>query len=119
MATNDNPNAARLSQREAQVALEKQVAQMKRDIERINRTLAEQAEQATGAAAGWLSSANERASRTTQTLREQAQTVSQAVKTNPGTVSSAMIVGGLIGFMLGCLATQMNSGRNQHDWYSW
>lgn len=52
----DDPNEAATpteTQREAQEALEKQVAQLKREINKINRTLAERAEEG-GRGSHWL-----------------------------------------------------------------
>ena len=100
----DDPNEAatpRQTQREAQEALEKQVAQLKREINKINRTLAERAEEVVEEAAGWYDSAADRASRATQALRNRATTASGVVQENPGTVSSAFILGGAVGFLLG------------------
>jgi len=112
MANTDDNSAPKLNQREAQEAMEKQIAQMKREILKINRQLAERAEEA----GDWLSSATESASRATQALRGQAQSVSEAVRTNPGTVSSAMLLGGMIGFLLGCLVSQTSSDTRR-SWY--
>lgn len=116
MATgNPSDNTNKANQHEAQEALEKQVAQMRREIAKINRVLTERAEEAAASAAGWLDSASDRASKATQALRSQAQTVSETVRTNPGTISSAMIVGGVVGFVLGCILTQ-GSDQRRH-WY--
>ncbi|OWK18872.1 hypothetical protein AJ88_03040 [Mesorhizobium amorphae CCBAU 01583] len=100
----DDPNettAPRMTQREAQEALEKQVAQLKREISKINRTLAERAEEAVEEANGWYDNAADRASRTAQALRSRAQSVTGVVHDNPGTVSSAFILGGAAGLLLG------------------
>lgn len=106
----------RMTTREAQEALEKQVAQMKREISKINRTLAESAEEAAEEARAWYNGASERASKATQALRSQAQQVSDTVRENPGTVSSAMLVGGMVGFALGWLFSQAASD-SQRRWY--
>ncbi|MBB6470268.1 ElaB/YqjD/DUF883 family membrane-anchored ribosome-binding protein [Aminobacter lissarensis] len=116
MANEDDKIAPKPSGREAQEALEKQVAQMKREIGKINRLLAERAEDAAEEAEGWLIGASDRASRATQALRNQAQSVSETVRTNPGTMSSAMLFGGMIGFLIGCLVSQTNSDSQRH-WY--
>lgn len=102
--------APRTTQREARIALERQVAQLKREINRINKTLADRAEEAAEEASGWYDGASERASKATRALRTQAHSVSEVVKGNPGTVSSAMVLGALIGFVLG-----MASARWPHD----
>lgn len=44
--TDDQSSTPKMTQREAQEALEKQVAQLKREINKINRTLSERAEEA-------------------------------------------------------------------------
>ncbi|TIL81487.1 MAG: hypothetical protein E5Y81_02345 [Mesorhizobium sp.] len=64
------------TQREAQEALEKQVAQLKREINKINRTLAEHAEEVVEEATGWYEGAADSVSRTTQALRKRASTAS-------------------------------------------
>lgn len=100
----DDPNEAATpskTQSEAQEALEKQVAQLKREISKINRTLAEGAEEVVEEATGWYNSAADSASRTTQALRNRASTVSGVVQENPGTVSSAFILGAAVGLLLG------------------
>lgn len=115
MADN-NDTAAKLTAKQAQEALEKQVAQMKREISKLNKALAERAEEAVDQANGWYSGATDRASRATQALRSQASSVSEAVRENPGTVSSAVLVGGLVGFMLGMLVGQSSSDSSRHHW---
>ncbi|MER9298800.1 hypothetical protein NKI38_20255 [Mesorhizobium sp. M0621] len=102
MADDQNEAATpRPTQREAQEALEKQVAQLKREINKINRTLAERAEEAVEEATGWYESAADRAGRTTLALRSGAQSVSGAVQDNPGTASTLFILGAALGLLLG------------------
>ncbi|WP_095203450.1 hypothetical protein [Mesorhizobium carmichaelinearum] len=102
MADDQNQAATpRATQREAQEVLEKQVAQLKREINKINRTLAGRAEDAVEEATGWYDSVADPAGRTTQALRTGAQSVSGAVQDNPGTVSTAFILGVASGLLLG------------------
>ena len=112
MAEND----PRMTTREAQEALEKQVAQLKREIGSINRSLAERAEDVAEDARGWYNGASERASKAGQALRTQSQQVSETVRGNPGTVSSAMLLGGAVGFALGWLFSQAASDTHRR-WY--
>ncbi|MGI6855827.1 hypothetical protein [Mesorhizobium sp. 1B3] len=112
----DDRTTPETTTREAQEALEKQVAQMKREINKINRMLAGRAEETAEEVSGWYNGATERASRATQALRTQAQTVSEAVRENPGTVSSAMFLGGIVGFAIGCLFSQATS-ESHRRWY--
>jgi hypothetical protein len=118
----DDPNEVatpRQTQREAQEALEKQVAQLKREINKINRTLAERAEEVVEEATGWYDSVADRASHTTQALRNTASTVSGVVQENPGTVSSAFILGGILGWAVGLLlGLALAAGDQRRDrWF--
>lgn len=115
MADNNEAGPPKLSQREAQEALEKQVASLKREIGKINKVLAARAEEAVNEASGWYDSATDRASRATQQLKSQAQSVSEAVRENPGTVSTAMVIGGAIGLLIG-LAIGQSNNRSQR-WF--
>jgi len=94
-------------------ALKKQITQLKREVTRLNKQLSEQAEELVEDAAGWYDTASERASRATQALRSRAQTVSDTVRENPGTVSSAMLLGGAVGLLLGLVIGQ---GGGRRGW---
>lgn len=114
----DDPNAAtpRPTHREAQEALAKQVAQLKREISKIKRTLAVRAEEVVEEATGWYDNAADRAGRTAQALRSGAQSVSGAVQVNPGTVSTAFILGAAMGLLLG--VTLHSGGSSRDRWFS-
>jgi hypothetical protein len=113
--TNDESTPS-TNQREAQEALEKQVAQLKREINKINRTLAERAQEAGEEAAGWYESAADSAGRTAQALRTGAQSVSGAIQENPGTVSTAFFLGAALGLLLG-LTLSDASGSARDRWF--
>lgn len=115
MADTDDKGSPKTTQKESQEALEKQVAQIRREIGKINKVLAERAEEAVDEVTGWYSGASDRAANATQALRSQAQSVSETVKENPGTISTAMLVGGLIGFVLG-FAIGQAYGDKQRSW---
>ena len=115
MAAEQNEAATpRPTQREAQEALEKQVAQLKREISKINRALAERAEEVAEEATGWYDSAADRVGRTAQAFRTGAQSVSGAVH-NPGTVSTAFILGTALGLLLGL--TLSATGPSRDRWF--
>ena len=95
---------------DVQEAMKKQIAELRREMNRISKTLSERAEDAAEQAGDWYDAASDRASRAARQLRTQAQSVSEVVQQNPGTVSSALVLGGIVGFMLGMLAGQAGSG---------
>lgn len=98
-----------------QEAMKKQIADLRREMNRINKTLAQRAEEAADEASGWYGAAADGASRAARQLRTGAQSVSETVQNNPGTVSSALVLGGVVGFVLGMLAGQ--AGTNNRRWY--
>ncbi|MER8397455.1 hypothetical protein [Mesorhizobium sp. M1348] len=112
----DDPNEAAkptVSQREAQEALEKQVAQLKREISKINRTLADRAEEVVEEATGWYEGAANSVSRTTQALRNRASTASGVVQENPGAVSAAFMLGAAVGSLVGLVLVGSDQRRDR------
>lgn len=100
---------------DVQDALKKQIADLRREMTKINKTLAERAEEAADQASGWYEAASDRASRTARHLKSGAQSVSETVQRNPGTVSSALVLGGAIGLLVGMAIGQ--SGSRDREWY--
>ena len=114
-------------------AMKKQIAELKREVGRLNRALSEQAEEVVETAQGWYDSAADRASgwydsaagraaRTAQQLRSQAQSVrgqaqsvSETVRQNPGTISTALTLGGLLGVLIGLAIAK--TAEPQPDWF--
>jgi hypothetical protein len=94
---------------ETNEALEKQIADLRRQIGRINKTLSEQAAEAADEARGWYDSASSKASRAASNLRTQAHTVSEVAQENPVTVSTAALAVGFVGFMIGFAVGQSSS----------
>ena len=81
--------------------LEQEIAQLKHEIGRLKQAIAGRAEDLVEGVEGLYGSATDGASRATQALKSQAQAVSGAVRDNPGTVSSAFLIGGIIGLLFG------------------
>ncbi|TPJ52913.1 hypothetical protein [Mesorhizobium sp. B2-7-1] len=117
-------SSARAS-RASEDAMKKQIAELKREVSRLNRALSEQAEEAAETAQGWYRSAADRAttlysgasdhaSRAASQLRTQAHSVSETVQQNPGTFSTAMLIGGLVGLLAG-MAISRNTDP-EPDW---
>jgi hypothetical protein len=101
---------------DVQEAMKKQIGELRREMNKINRQLADRAGELSEEASGWYEGASERATRAAGQLRAGAQTVSETVQQNPGTISSALVLGGIIGFAVGFLAGQVN-GDNNRRWY--
>ncbi len=99
-----------------QEAMKKQIAELRREMNKINKALAARAEEVSQEASGWYSSASDGASCAARQLRNTAQSVSETVQENPGTVSSALVLGGMLGFVLGMLAGQASSSQHRR-WY--
>lgn len=107
-------------------AMKKQITELRREVSRLNRALAEQAEDAVETAHGWYDSvadrasglygsATGRASRAARQLRTQAHSVSETVQQNPGTISTAMMMGGLLGVLVGLALSR--SPVPDPDWF--
>jgi chromosome segregation ATPase len=111
MAETTSMAGASKATNEAQEAMKKQIAELRREITKINRTLSDQAEEAQG----WYDSAADRASRAARQLRNQAHTVSETVQQNPGTISSAMVLGGVFGVLLGIVIAK--SSEPERRWF--
>ncbi|TIP04239.1 MAG: hypothetical protein E5X76_21215 [Mesorhizobium sp.] len=116
--------------------MKKQIAELKREVNRLNRALSEQAEEASESVQGWYQSAADRASnlysgaadrasnlysgasgrasRAASQLRSQAQSVSETVQQNPGTFSTAMLIGGLVGLLAGMAISRTSDP--EPDW---
>ncbi|PTE07741.1 hypothetical protein [Mesorhizobium helmanticense] len=95
--------------------MKKQIAELRREVSRLNRALSEQAEEAVETAHGWYDSAADRASRAAKQLRSQAQSVSETVQQNPGTISTAAMLGGFVGVLIGL--TIARSVEPQPNWF--
>ncbi|WP_287328253.1 hypothetical protein [Mesorhizobium sp.] len=111
MAETTNMAGASKAANDAQEAMKKQIAELRREITKINRTLSDRAEEAQG----WYESAAERASRAAGQLRSQAHTVTETVQQNPGTISTAMMLGGVLGVLLGIVIAK--SSEPERRWF--
>ncbi len=83
--------------------LEQQIAELKRELGNLRAALAGRAQDVVGGAA-------EQASRAAQGLRTQAG----IVRDNPGTVSTAFIIGGIVGLLCGLT---MRDSEPPRRWY--
>jgi hypothetical protein len=99
-----------------QEAMKKQIAELRREMNKITKTLSERAGDVAEEASDLYDSASDGASRVTRQLREKAQTVSETVQQNPGTVSTALALGDILGFVVGMLVGQ-SSNSHSRRWY--
>jgi ElaB/YqjD/DUF883 family membrane-anchored ribosome-binding protein len=91
--------------------LKRQIVELKRELGNLRAAIAERTQDVIGGVEGIYDSAAEKASRATQAVRAQAG----VVRDNPGTVTSAFVLGGIIGLLLG-----MALGRSEpasRRWY--
>jgi cell division septum initiation protein DivIVA len=103
-----------------QKAMEKQIAELRKEITKINKSIsargAEMLDDASEQASDFYETASARASRTAQQLRSQAQVVSEAARENPGTTTAVVGVIGLLGFLAG-LAIGQSMNDTSRRWY--
>jgi hypothetical protein len=99
---------------DATEALEKQIAELKRQVGRINKTLSERASEAAEETRGWYDSASSRAAKAASAVRTQAHTVSEVAQENPLTVSTAALAIGFVGFMIGFAIGQSSNGSSRY-----
>ena len=90
--------------------LAQQMAELKRELANLRAAIAGRAQDLVGGVEGLYDSAAEQASRATQALRTQAG----VVRDNPGTVSSAFVLGGIVGLLLGLALASEAAPRR---WY--
>ena len=111
----DNPHID-----DIQKTLEKQIAELRKEITKINKSIsargAEMLDDASEQASDFYETAAARASRTTQQLRSQAQAVSEVARDNPGTTTAVVGVIGVLGFLAG-LAIGQSMNDTQRRWY--
>ena len=93
--------------------MKKQLADLRSEMDRITRTLGERAGDVAEEASGWYEGATEQASRAARELKNRAQSVTETVQENPGTVSTALVLGGMLGFVIGMLAAQSTSNHGR------
>ncbi|TSE12101.1 hypothetical protein C1D09_011050 [Mesorhizobium intechi] len=104
-----------------QKSLEKQIAELRKEITKINKSIsargAEMLDEASEEASDFYETAAARASRTGQQLRSQAQAVSEVARENPGTTTAVIGVIGLLGFLAGIAVGQSMNNDTPHRWY--
>jgi ElaB/YqjD/DUF883 family membrane-anchored ribosome-binding protein len=105
---------------DAQKTMERQITELRREITKINKTIAARSadlvNNASEQASDLYDTAAARASRTTQQLRTQAQAVSDVARENPGTTTALVGVIGLLGFLAGLAVGQATSDTTRR-WY--
>ncbi|MER9302582.1 hypothetical protein [Mesorhizobium sp. M0496] len=102
-----------------QKTLEKQIAELRKEITKINKSISARGAEmldASEQASDFYDTAATRASRTAQQLRTQAHAVSEVARENPGTTTAVVGVIGLLGFMAG-FAIGQSTNDTSRRWY--
>ncbi len=96
---------------------EKQIAELKKEIGTISKSLAERGadtyERTREAASDALDKAKGQARGSLQQARAQAQLVTDAVKENPGTAATVLSSAGVLGFVLGLVVGGALAGSSR------
>ncbi|MGB3386859.1 MAG: hypothetical protein WBA88_02635 [Pseudaminobacter sp.] len=104
-----------------QRALEDQISELRDEITRINETIAERSASLVSGvkekASEFYEDASDRATKATQQLRTQANTVSEVARENPATTTAVLGAVGLLGFMLGMVVGQSATQTHHRRWY--
>ncbi|MDQ0395301.1 DUF883 family protein [Labrys monachus] len=96
---------------------ERQLADLKKEVGAINKSLADRGadayEKARDAAGDTYGRVKEQASGSLRQARQQAQLVSDTVRENPGTAATVLSSAGIVGFLLGLVvgATMVGDSR--------
>ncbi|WP_214470671.1 hypothetical protein [Mesorhizobium sp. dw_380] len=118
MADTNKPDTPQID--DVRKALEKQIAGLRKEISKINESIAargaEMLDDASEQASDFYDTASVRATRTAQQLRSQAQAVSDVARENPGTMTAVVGVIGLLGFLAGFVVGQSTNDTSRR-WY--
>ena len=106
-----------LNPEEIQKALEKQIADLRKEMSEISKTLAERGadlyDGARGRASEALDEASQRASGAMRQLRTTGATVSELARENPATATAIVVLSGLVGFLLGLVVGSATAERRR------
>ncbi|PDQ21831.1 hypothetical protein CN311_07015 [Mesorhizobium sanjuanii] len=118
MAEASKPDSSNID--DIQKSLEKQIADLRKEVAKINKSISERGAElvadAEEQASGMYDSAAARATRTAQQLRTQAHAVSEAARENPGTTTALVGMIGLLGFLAG-MAVGQAMNDTPRRWY--
>jgi ElaB/YqjD/DUF883 family membrane-anchored ribosome-binding protein len=97
---------------------EKQIADLKKEIGAITKKLAARGsgayEEARDAASDAYDHVKGQATGSLKQARQQAQTVSEAVRENPGTAATVLSSAGILGFLIGVVVGVTVAGNARH-----
>lgn len=100
---------------EIQQAVEKQIAELRNELKRISKTVADRSSEWKDRAEDAVDDASGRFRQAAQTVRERGQVVAEAVRENPGTATTLFGTAGVIGFLIG-LAVGCAASSNRRRW---
>ncbi|WP_378949771.1 hypothetical protein [Mesorhizobium sp. ANAO-SY3R2] len=103
-----------------QKAFEKQISELRREIAKINRSIAERGgemlDEAKLVAGDAYQTASTRAARAARQLRTQAHSVSEVAKEHPRTTTALLGMVGVLGFLLG-IAVARAANQSERRWH--
>ncbi|CAM5771704.1 hypothetical protein LMIY3S_03597 [Labrys miyagiensis] len=106
-----------LSPEDLRKEFEKQIADLKKEVGALSKTLAQRGtdtlERTRESASDALDRARGQARSSLAQVREQAQLVSDTVKENPGTTATVLSSAGVIGFVLGLIVGTQLAGNSR------
>lgn len=106
---------------EIRAELEKQIKDLKKEVSALGKSLAARGEamyeDLRDDAEDAYDGLSRRARGAARQVRHQAQVVSETIKENPGTAATVLSSAGIIGFVIGLLIGQALSSGNARRWY--
>jgi len=106
-----------LNPEEIKKALEKQIADLRKEMSEISKTLSERGaelyDSARGQAEETMDEASQKARRAMRQLRTTGGAVSELARENPATATTIVVLSGLVGFLLGLAVASATAERRR------
>lgn len=102
------------SSRDVRDTLEAQITELRKEMERISRSLQEGASDAVSDARHTLEGARARVNGAARTAGRQAHVVSDVIGENPGTAAAVLSSAGVMGILIGLAAGYLLAGGGRH-----
>lgn len=93
--------------------LEGQIADLKKEMTKMSKTIAARASDAVDSASGAIDHVKSSANGAARTVSRQAHAVGDAIRENPGTAATVLSSAGLVGMMIGLAAGYLLAGGSR------